>query len=130
MLFVLYLIVLREILGHFVSVLRYPIDILFHPPVFPAPRTTRLLPEPWLLLLLSSPPCFPACSYLCPLDFLLLISTTIFVVVGSCFQLFLPSLILLICLSLQSRFHHPVSNSALEPDVPKTFHFSFSIQPT
>ena len=43
MLFVLYLIVLCEILGHLVSGLRYPIDILFHPPVFPAPRTTRSL---------------------------------------------------------------------------------------
>ena len=69
-LFVLYLIILGEILGHFVSGLRYPRSF-FHPTVFSAPRTTRSLPSPWLLLLLSLRICLPA--YLCPLALLFLL---------------------------------------------------------
>ena len=47
--------------------------------------------------------------------------------------LLLLLLLLLLCVNLdirlQSRFHHPVSHSALDPDVPKTFIFHYLYNP-
>ena len=65
-------------------------------------------------------------------DFLLLISTTIFGFACSGFQPFLPFLLLLMRQFRYPptiRFHHPMSHSALDPDVPKTFIFHSLYKP-